>query len=559
MRKIHKLPDHIVAQIAAGEVIERPAYALKELLENAVDAKADRIQVYLENAGLKKIMVIDNGEGMNYEDIQESFKHHTTSKLHKELIGIKSLGFRGEALSSIAAISNFTIKSKQKESSSGNVIFIRNGKVEYFSPLGMPHGTTVMAEHLFFSFPARKKFLRSNRTEMRYNTDVFLKMVLDYPTIHFSFIHNKRLLFDFPKTNEETERVKSILGNDIFSQLIPVQYNDGYIEIKGFISKPNIININTYKQYLSVNGRQINDKKISQIIKDSYEGLLDAQAYPIFVLQLTIPHESVDVNVHPRKEEIAFLNEEELYKTIGTTIKKSLQTSNLTQTASFLLNTSNNMPYHATGVLRDELASWDWLNITKILPSSAIIQIHKTYILTQTYTGFLLIDQHAAHERILYEELKKTFLKKKEKSFTHALKNPLTIEMTFEDLNIVMESRQKLGRFGFIVEEFGTNTLRITHIPELFKDHNLKKLFFEIVSTFQKNRLTNIDSQSEVMLQFLACRSAIKAGDILSTKQCKQLIDQLEKTPNNYTCPHGRPTKSEFSLRNLHKLFKRIS
>ncbi len=558
MGKIHKLPDQVIAQIAAGEVIERPAYALKELIENAIDAKADRIQVFLEQSGFKKILVIDNGEGMDEIDLKESFKHHTTSKITNNISNIESLGFRGEALSSIAAISTVTIKSRVKNLESGNQIVIKQGLVHGFLSIGTPFGTSVLIEQLFSGTPVRKRFLKNMRSEMVLNNEIFLKTVINYPNIHFTLSHNGRILYDFPKIQHNEERIKKLLGEDIFSELIPVDYNDETIKINGWISKPTIVSSNKNKQYMSINRRQIDDKKISQSVKQGYGDLIDSQTYPIFVLMITLPYNHVDVNIHPRKQEVAFINQDIVYKIIIQSVGKALTSHNLTP---FLHQYSHKMfktmPDHATSVLRDELSSWEWLHITKVIRSSPVMQIHKTYIVASTYNGILLIDQHAAHERIVYETLRKTFIKKKKYSSLHSLSTPIILELSVDDFHTAIQKQTVYETYGFHYKEFGRNAIAITDIPTLLKDHNIPFLFQEILQNIEQWTKKSIDYQSEMMLQFLSCRSAIKAGDILTQRECKKLIEELDRTENNYTCPHGRPTKTELSLSYINKLFKR--
>lgn len=556
MQKIHKLSEQVIARIAAGEVIERPAYAVKELLENAIDAKADTIHITLEQAGLKKIMITDNGDGMNEADLQMSFQHHTTSKLseHNDLTGIKSFGFRGEALSSIAAVSTLTIKSRSKRASLGTLIELHTGKIIKKLPIGMPQGTSIIVDHLFSSTPVRRKFLKSERTELRLIMDIVLQAALAHPQIRFQFVHNKRTLFDLPKTKSIIQRVKMLLGIDIFSALIPIQFDDPHIQIAGFISKPHLISTTSQKQYLFINGRSVTDTSIAQSVKEGYSSLLDNRTYPVFVLFLTLPYETVDVNIHPRKEQVAFLNKQQLLTTIKTAVEKTLQQNNITP---YDIGWNNNMPSYATSILKDEILPWQVENLARIIKSSDVAQFHNVYIVKQTYNGILLIDQHAAHERILYEQFTTLYEEKKREKKQHILSNALSLELSPVDMSTVLEYKNTLSELGFQFEQFGNTMIQVTHIPLFFKSHDIKALFSELLHNISQSNEKKIDTQSQKMLAFLACRTAIKAGDKLHKKQCENIIEQLEKTLHNATCPHGRPTRVEISLHQINKLFKR--
>lgn len=552
MGKIKLLPDHIIAQIAAGEVIERPAYAVKELIENSVDAKADFIQIYIEQAGLKKIMAIDNGEGMSKDDLLECYKHHTTSKLTNNLHNIKSLGFRGEALSSIAAVSNLAIKSKTKNKANGNIINLKSGKFEKIITVGMPPGTCVIIENLFQNIPARKKFLFSVKTEFRHILEIVMEAALANPQIRFQLNHNDKIIFDLPRINNISERIKTLLGSDIFQELLPLNYEDAYIKISGFISKPTIVSTNSNKQYLCINNRFIKDKQINQAVKEGYGRLVRNDSYPIFVLFIKMPYEMVDVNVHPRKEQVAILNNEQITQKITSTVTDAIQ-----KIYNYDLFSDSNMPDYAAGILRDEILPWQLQNITRLIKSSDILQVHNLYLVTQTYNGFLFIDQHAAHERILYEKYIKSFQKQTAKIRLFSLKKPLVLNLSPIEMNVFIEAKEMFTKLGFMIEEFGKTTVRVLSVPSFFRDHNIKNLIYELINDLSQGKKKQIDKQSQVMLGYLACRGAIKAGDKLTKKQCKELLKELEKTPNNQTCPHGRPTKVEVPLRNIHREFKR--
>lgn len=555
MKKIKKLPPHLIAQIAAGEVIERPSYAVKELIDNSIDAGATTISVQIENAGLKKIVVTDNGEGMSTEDLKESIKVHTTSKIFSEdsLAAIPSLGFRGEALASIAAISHIIVRSKREQDLAGTEIEVKNGNIEKVVPVGIPTGTTIEVNNIFSSVPARKKFLKSPSTEFRHIVEVFNSFTLAYPHIRFSLIHNGKTLLDLPKTTDLFIRIESLLGSDLAQNVIPIKSEDSYLKIEGFLAKPQITTQSQTKQYIFVNNRRISDRLISLAVKDAYDNLLSPRTYPVFLLYLSIPFELVDVNVHPRKEQVGFVNNELLYNSIVKTVQKTLAQYNLTfANASF---TKDPITSSQLGkALRSETNPWQVKNQPLKIDYSSITQFHNLYLVTQTKEGIIFIDQHAAHERILFEQFKKEFLNKKLQKETFKLPRPVDLKLTLSERTLIEEYKQIFISSGLVF----TTEYNLIQIPSVFKDRDIKKLLNELFENIIEGKgLKAVDEISNKIIQFLACKSAIKAGDYLTKLEAQKLIKKLEQTENNYTCPHGRPTKYVFSISQLNNLFKR--
>lgn len=568
MPTIHKLPDLLISKIAAGEVVERPAYAVKELIENAIDAQADYIRIDIEKSGTAKIVISDNGIGMPQEDIELSFLPHTTSKLKTEedLHGIKSMGFRGEALSSIASISQMTIQSRTKDSAGGIQIEIQDGTILQIKPVGMPQGTTVIVENLFSPVPARKKFLRSSQTEFRHILDIVIDQALAHPTIRFFLTHNKKTLLDVPQHPDIHERIHTLLGTSMFSNLIPIFFEDSYVTIHGYISKPQM-HSTTIKHYLFVNKRRITDTKISQTIRETYGTLLDPHTQPIVVLFFDIPPEMVDVNVHPRKEHIHFHNQEIVLKAIKTIISETLQTKNLTYQdkrwsksdsfEDFLIRDGSTNTYAGKALKRD-VSSFLIEDKKEIDVDVEIAQYHDLYLVTQTEKGILLIDQHAAHERILYEEFAESFKKRKEVIEKFKLKKVVIIDFPVNDAEIMRENLEKFNQLGFEIDEFKGNTFKVSTVPTFFHDRNIPELILEIVADISQDaNVKNIDIRSHRMLTYLACRSAIKSGEKISQEERKELLKKLSKCKEQFTCPHGRPTQIEINLKDLGKMFKR--
>lgn len=555
MQKIFPLPQDVIAKIAAGEVIERPAYAIKELVENAIDAHATSIIIHLSESGLKKIVVIDNGDGMNSHDIRECFKPHTTSKLssEEELHAIYTLGFRGEALSSIASISNMTIKSKTKNEVAGTQVVLQEGKVVDISSIGTPVGTSITIDNLFYPVPARKKFLKSQRTEFRHILDIVSHLALAHPDIRFVLTHNNKTIFDLPKAQDYTNRIQKFLGPAMYEHLIPITYTDQYMGFTGFLAKPQIVTRTQTKQYLFVNQRRVQDKMVSQAVKEAYGNLLEATAAPVFVLFLTVPPEIVDVNVHPRKEQVRFLNKDSLFKTIKENVADTLTKNNLTFLhLDWKVRDGQTKSY--AGQLLKQLVLSDAALLTTREKNAEIQQIHNLYLLTSTKQGLLIIDQHAAHERVLYQEFLKAYVKEKDKSEIFELSKPETIELSMTELEALEEQKEDLKNLGF---HFRGN--KLLTVPKLFKDWDYQKLIIEMLEDIlEEKSVADVGLQENKMLAYLACRSAVKAGDPLTKDQMKKLLDQLEKTENNATCPHGRPVRIAASLQDLHRMFKRV-
>jgi DNA mismatch repair protein MutL len=563
MRKIFSLSEQIVSKIAAGEVIERPVFAVKELVENAIDARADSIIVHIEESGLKKITVIDNGEGMSPEDLQESFKSHTTSKISQadELTYIKTLGFRGEALSSIAAISRMTINSRAPNNSAGTSIIIKYGKVEKISPIGIPVGTTVTVEHLFHTLPARKKFLKSTRTEFRHSIDLMMSYALSYPEIHFVLTHNKKIIFDLPSTKDPMQRIEKLLGKDIFSSLLPVEFTDSHISITGFLAKPSLTTRTPAKQFLFINNRLVSDKHISLTVKSSYGTLLAQNVYPICILYFTLPFEMVDVNVHPRKEYVRFVDTQLLQNAITQAVKQVLGRYELTPISSFnslfLSDAVGSTKSYTGKLLKEKKLPWE-LSVKNEADYSNIMQIHNLYLFVATESGFLLIDQHAAHERILYEQLLLEFKKEKKKHTIFYFLKPEVFELNISETELLLEYLQFFQDLGWEIEHFKDTTFVLRSLPVIFQDRDYLILLKEILEDLQnENSHAEFDSITKKMIAYLACHGAVKAGDPLTKKQTKELLEQLSKTPNNATCPHGRPTRVFVELEKIDKLFKR--
>ncbi len=566
MKTINLLPTKLISKIAAGEVIERPAYAVKELVENGIDSGANHITIHIQEAGLKQITVIDNGSGMGREDLEESIKLHTTSKLttDDELARIPTLGFRGEALASIAAISHLVLQSRTKEQTSGTSIQLTDGKIEKITPIGMPVGTKIVVSNLFHSVPGRKKFLKSTRTETRHIIDVITDIALAHPEIHFILIHNRKTILDLPKTEHSIERIAKLLGKTIYEGLLPVSLQTSYVTLSGFVTKPQITTP-AQKYHLFINGRVISSPLIAHAVKEAFGTLIDPKSHPVFILSVVLPYDLIDVNVHPRKETVRFVDNQLLYDTTFKAITETLMGGNLLYYADNLAALTLGDKSWRTGktksvagrLLKENQVPWDIRPLPE-LSGTEIAQFHNVYLFTQTKYGIAIVDQHAAHERILYEQFKEGFTTEKTEQGQYHLATPLGFDVTLSEAELLQQHRDLFIKLGFEIEHFKDNNFLLHAVPLVFQDRNPLQIIRELLKDLHEEKnIKAIDSVTSKMLAYLACRAAVKAGEHLTKKQCKDLIKKLERTPNNTNCPHGRPTKVIIELDKIDRMFKR--
>lgn len=563
MSRIHILPKKLVAKIAAGEVVERPASALKELVENSLDAGATNITITIEQAGSKKIVVTDNGHGMERSDIPLAARAHTTSKIstEKDLESIETLGFRGEALASIAAVSRLTILSKTVNEKLGTKVTATNGTIGKPLQAGTPAGTTVIVETLFSETPARKKFLKTPATEFKHIMRVVTHAALASPSVSFTLTHNGKTVLELPKNQSLDERIRAVLGERMFSHVIPLSRTSPHLGIEGFIGKPQIAGREKDKQYLFINGRSVTSPLIANTIKDAYGGLLEPRMQPAFVLYLTLPAHSIDVNIHPRKETVHFVNERTTLEVITRTVENALGKHDLTysinnMSSSFMLN-DKGMDGYTAGILKDMVSPWQ-VSHKDDVKEPDILQIHNCFLLIETKKGLLLVDQHAAHERILYEQFKEAFKKAQIKQETYTLPEALVLDLGTVESSVLKTYVSTFRQLGFEIEPFGGTTFKVRRVPLLFKDRDSAALISEVLEEFMHERTpTKLDSETERTISYLACRSAIKAGDYLTHEERKNLLEKLAETTTQYTCPHGRPTHIEITRSELDRMFKR--
>lgn len=558
VNQIKQLPPEIIAQIAAGEVIERPSSVIKELVENAIDAGANSIKIYIEKSGLDKIVVVDNGSGIDRLDLEISCLPHTTSKIFQldDLLAIKSFGFRGEALASIAQISHLLIKSRASDANYGSALKIKGGQIENLQTVGVPIGTSISVENLFYSVPVRKKFLKSLATELRHIIHTVSFLALAHPQIRFSLMHNNRQILDLPKQSLDF-RLRNVLGSSYFTKMISFKKNDPYFKLAGFIGKPELARQSQDKQFLFINNRHIKSKQINNLIKSSYKTLLAAKHHVPYVIFLKIPFQALDVNVHPRKDEVRFIDQNQILTFIKQSIEEILFKDNLTfNNDKYFYKTSSQtespkLKLSDPGVSKNQ-AIFD-PNHNNLI--SNILQLDKLYLVTLYKNELIIIDQHAAAERINYEIFLNKFLEQQGQSKT--LEPGIELDLSLTDYEIIRQNREQIKQAGFEIK-LEKKKLQITAIPKIIKAENLLQVLTELVDNLKTpHKQTKIDSVTHSLVKQLACKNSIKAGQYLSISERQKLFTNLLACENPFTCPHGRPTMIKTDLKTLGKLFKR--
>jgi DNA mismatch repair protein MutL len=560
MGTIKQLSPEIIAIIAAGEVAERPSQIIKELIENSLDAGAKKIEIRLESSGLDFISITDDGQGMAEDDLLSCFLKHTTSKVYtkEDLAKVLSFGFRGEALSSIAGVSNLLIQSRELGQNNGFKVYLKRGELEKIEPIGMPVGTTVIVEELFSGVPARKKFLKNPALELRKVLEVITEFSLVNYKVSFALFNNgKNILHTGPNTINLKERVSYLLGSKISDQLLSLELRLGKLNINGFISKPQLSRKNKSKQFLFINNRPISNHKISNIIKNTYGPLLEPRAQPIFILNIKIEPDQLDVNIHPHKRKVEFLELREILYFIQTAVENTLQANDLTykfdqhSTQKLTLRDRQTIG-HTRDLLKEKT---DIFNVKETPIEEEIIQVDNTYLIYPSSQGLILVDQHAAHERILFEQFKNKFLNSDKKSTL--LKNKEEVKLSLVDLQKIKDLEEFLLKMGFkFIKE--KKKVYLSHVPELMLKHDFLSLLSEIIDEHELGLSdSQVDSQTIRVLNFLACRNAIMAGEYLTLTERKNLIEKLDQTKGAYTCPHGRPVRVVMSVYELEKMFLR--
>jgi len=580
MAQIKILDQNMINMIAAGEVIERPASVVKELMENSIDAGATKITVAIEDGGRKLISVTDNGCGMDAEDLKKAFESHATSKIKStsDLQNISTLGFRGEALASIASVAQVRAVSKTKDSLSGNCLEIDCGQKNDLAPSSADYGTTIEVRDLFYKLPARRKFLRTANTEAGHITEQFTRIALANENLNMTLIHNGRELYQVSSEKNLRSRISQLFPREIAENLIVCQSGEKGLEIFALMGKPQISRTNSKFQYVFLNGRFIHDKFISHAIKEAYRNSIEPNRFAVIFLFIKMPYKDYDVNVHPTKIEVRFYNANLVHSQILGALREKLLATNLDVEAKLP------EPSGAGGQINDAIAEFfkshcpattqQRLDFTApaagtskektrpvtadtwIPPQSKFIQLHDSFIVTETDDGFTIIDQHALHERIMYENLRKRISAGKLES--QKLLIPQTFEVTDSQANSIESNGEIIEKLGIEVVPFGPKTLAIQSFPTLLAKAEPVEFVSELIDILSdKNVAGNGEKLLDEVLNMAACKAAIKAGQKLNDKEIEQLLADRDIIENSRRCPHGRPTAIKFSNAELEKQFKR--
>ena len=594
MPHIQLLDDDLINKIAAGEVIERPSSVVKELVENAVDAGATRIAVHIENCGKKLIQITDNGHGMDEENAKKSIIRHATSKIHKEddLFSIHTLGFRGEALATIAAVSQMSIITKPEEGVEGFNIIVEGGLVVSSGIIAAEQGTSIEVRNLFYNTPARKKFLKTDAVELRHIIDVVTQYALANPSISFSLQHEKHSLLNAPQVQDQRSNIASIYGTQLAKELLEITYKDDHLTLTGFIGKPSQARNDKHQQILFVNNRAVKNVDISNAVHNAYHSMLFHGKYPIFFLSLTLDPFMVDVNVHPQKHEIKIdqidMVKDVVMDAVNTVLKENnlIPTLNLefeqpssfvqketkysfekskqqvldveerNHTESIPTESSESMPpvevYHDDQ--GQEVEPTPQIPVKNSLPDMKLFgQMHKTFFIAETEGGAFFIDQHAAHERVMYEQFMVQLLKKQ--VATQRLLQGGMMDVSPSEKILIDTNKAELEQFGYLLEEFGQTSYVIKTVPSIFGRLQPLDSVKEMISSLEKGN--SIMELKETIITRMACRSAVMAGDELTNTWMQSILNELNRCDHPYTCPHGRPTIIKITADELEKKFKR--
>ncbi|HBI01841.1 MAG TPA: DNA mismatch repair endonuclease MutL [Flavobacterium sp.] len=610
---IHLLPDHVANQIAAGEVVQRPASVVKELLENAVDAKATDIKLIVKDAGRSLIQVIDNGLGMNVTDARMCFERHATSKIRhaEDLFSLYTKGFRGEALASIAAIAHVELKTKQEQNELGTHIIIEGSKFISQDPSVLPKGTSFAVKNLFFNIPARRNFLKSETVEHRHIVDEFQRVALAHPNIHFTFIHNGGELFNLPSSNLR-QRIVAMFSGKTNEKLVPISEETEIVKAQGFVSKPEFSKKSRSEQFFFVNNRFIKSGYLHHAVMAAYEGLLKDGMQPGYFIYLDVPPNTIDINIHPTKTEIKFDDEHALYAILRSTVKHSLGQFNVAPVLDFERDPNLDTPYHyqekdasmpliqvdanfnpfaedkptksfsGSGYRerKSETANWESLyvglkNDTQEIESitfeqdavtsslfndneieenkNRTYQIHKKYIVSSIKSGMMVIDQQRAHQRILYEQYLKN-ITVQQASSQHLL-FPIELYFSVNEIELIKDLKMSLENTGFVFDSIENDKLTISGIPILVTESEVAIVLEELMNDLQNGIPDSSFSLNDSIAKSMARSLAVRTGTYLTEREQENIVNGLFACKEPDVSPFNKPTFITISVDDLDKKF----
>lgn len=627
-KTIQQLSAAVINKIAAGEVIERPASVVKELVENAIDAGATQIDVTVLQGGAELIRVVDNGHGIPADELMLAVTSHATSKIRDadDLFNVGTMGFRGEALASISEVSEFLIRSRTADSDAGSELTVMGGSASPIEPCGCSVGTTIEIRRLFFNTPVRRKFMRTPQTEMSHATEAITRIALAHPQVQFVMSNGKRATIDLPPVSDPRDRIASCFGGDLAQDLIYVESGDEFGKIYGYVADPKHSRSTNKHQYLFLNGRHIRDRALQHALSEAYRGILLTGRYPIAFLNLEIPPDTVDVNVHPTKLEVRFQDSGRIYKQLLGMLRNRFLTTDLT--ATFRPQSDNGQqrvdPAHtapnpfsktpefkpypggasnplgdAVRAMRTEGAATDSFraeaesrfslepasvqtqqhlelqpsdtpvqSVASTQPdgqsseepsavgSSSAMQVHNRYLVTANEDGIVVIDQHALHERVIYEQLREKVLQNEVEKQRLLVPEPVQLAPT--EFAAVLQSKTLLADLGIDVEDFGGDTVLVSSYPAMLANFNPSELIRQLAEQLTAGTKTpDPRDLLDEILHMISCKAAIKAGDRLAPEEIESLIELRHLVQDSHHCPHGRPTTLIFTQKELDKRFQR--
>jgi len=627
MPRIRPLSAAVVNQIAAGEVIERPASAVKELLENAIDALATRIDVDIVAGGTELIRIVDDGEGIHPDDLVLAVSSHATSKLQQssDLFDVRTFGFRGEALASMAEVSRLKIRSRQADQSHGCELEVAHGRIGSPHECGCPVGTAIEVRNLFENVPVRRKFLKSVATEFGQIAEQFTRVALAHPRLHLVLKHNDKMVYQLPPVDRPLERLTAFYGQELTDQLIWVESERAGIRLWGYVGHPSVHKATRKQQHLFLNGRWIQDRTLQHALVEAYRGLLMVGRYPVAFLFLDMPTDQVDVNVHPTKTEVRFRDVQQLFRQLLSMLRTKFLSLDLqsrlavpagqtfsdrrsafaepAQRPLGAPNTETRTPqfedFAQPTAAQTDFATWAKDQLTRWTPDAPpvfeaaadvgvnepepapidaplsadsehftlpspiappdahrALQIHDCYLVVETELGMTVIDQHALHERILYEQLRQRVLSGVVEA--QRLLMPVPVELTANEVAVLLEHGELLNRLGFGIEEFGKDTVALTKHPVLLGRLDFPQLVRDLAEKLDSTPALERRDLLDALLHMMACKAAVKAGQRLSAEEIEALLRQRHLVDDAHHCPHGRPTALTLSRAELDRQFGRL-
>jgi len=567
--KIRVLPDLVMKRIAAGEVVERPASVVKELLENSLDAGSTAISLVIQNGGADLIQVIDNGCGMSEEDVLLCSQRHATSKIFnaEDLDSIETLGFRGEALASISSIARLEIITCREDDAESSQVYFEDGVIGEMMKAAPRRGTIITVKDLFYNVPARRKFLKTTSTELRHIILIFRRIAVAFPEIEFELILDEDKTYDLRKSDRKT-RILDLIAKSSAANFIPVEKEIAGISLKGLIGRPGTGRRSRDNQMFFLNNRFITDRSLSHALISSYGSRLARNEYPDFFIFLEIDPARVDVNVHPTKDEVRFMDAKLVYDSVRRAVLEGLKQPAVVPDLQLIPGPATRTKFPRVNTRDEEDMGQLTLEIQRPSVGNSVIrdfrseqrdrpslwQVHNKYILTQIKSGLTLIDQHVAHERVLYEKALLAINDKR--GVSQQLLFPQSIQMSPADYSVLMEMLPYLQQIGFGLKEFGKNTVIVESVPVTMKNGTEKELLLEMIDLYKDNQHDSNDIYDKIASVY-ACKAAIKAGEPMTLSEMASLIDQLFSTKEPYFCPHGRPVVVNLSIEEIDKRFGR--